>query len=121
MEGTIMKRMAGKLLTAAAVAALGATTSQAGPPTQANTPGAPLMSVADAQGRTQRPPAPEVWSFRVEYRTRRGAQFPWGPWRQYTTITGDYATAKKRANNVADSIEARSKNHQTRIIEKRIR
>jgi hypothetical protein len=37
------------------------------------------------------------------------------------TIKGDYATAKSRANKVADFIENRSKNYQSRIIEKRLR
>ena len=69
----------------------------------------------------QRPPAPVIWSFRVEYSERRSPQFPWGPWRHYTTITGEYNTARTRANNVANFLLARSKNLRARIIENRIR
>jgi hypothetical protein len=65
--------------------------------------------------------APERWSFRVEYRTRRSPQFPWGPWHTYKVITGDYATAWNRAVNVSDFIDGRSKNDQSRIIPKRLR
>jgi hypothetical protein len=115
-----MKRIAGKLLVAAVLVAAVATAAEAGQASLANLQGAAQMADGVALARTQRPPAPEVWSFRVEYSERRGPQFQWGPWHVYTTITGEYNKAKKRANNVADFIEGRSKNVRARIIETRI-
>jgi hypothetical protein len=115
-----MKRLASKLLAAAALAGLTAATTQASSPTRVSAPGATQMAAAGGGG-TPRPPAPAVWSFRVEYRTRRSPQFSWGPWRHYTTIRGQYNTARRQADNVADFLEGRSKNIQARILERRIR
>jgi hypothetical protein len=116
-----MKRIVCKMLVAATLAALGLTAAQAGPPTGADREAVPKMIVADSAARADHPPAPEVWSMCVEYRTRRGPQYPWGAWRHYVTITGDYDTALAQANDAADDIEGLSKNYQARIIKSRIR
>jgi hypothetical protein len=121
MEGPIMKRISSRLLAAATLAVLSSTMALAGPPTPANRLGAAHTTAADAPDRTARPPAPELWSFRVEYRSRRSPQFPWGSWRHYATVWGDYNIAKQRATNLANFIEGRSKNLQARILERRIR
>src|SRR5579872_3094693 len=115
-----MRRITGKLLVATALAALGSST-YAGPPALTGPAAPPPVAAARRQPQEVRPPAPAVWSFRVEYRTRRGPQFPWGKWHKWVTLKGDYATMKERANNVANFIESRTKNAQARVIEKRIR
>jgi hypothetical protein len=110
-----MSSIVAPLVGIALLAALDSTATAARPHLEA------LATMASGQALRDRPPAPEVWSFRVEYRTRRGPQFRWGRWRKWTTITGDYNTGKMRAKNVADFIEELSRNHQARIIERRIR
>jgi hypothetical protein len=121
LEGNTMRRKACKLFLAAALAVLGSTSTQARPPMGVDRDGAPKTTAVESFVRLDRPPAPEVWSFRVEYRERRGPQFPWGKWHKHTTITGEYNTAKTRANNVAEFLTSLSKNVQVRIIETRLR
>jgi hypothetical protein len=121
LEVYFVKPIADKMLIVSMLTALASTPTQAWQPGAMDRIGTSKTTAAESFVSLQRPPAPEVWSFRVEYRERRGPQFSWGKWHEYTTITGEYKTAKMRANNVADFIAGRSKNAQARIIETRLR
>jgi hypothetical protein len=83
--------------------------------------GFPKAAESTSFAAQSRPPAPEVWRFTVQYRGRKGPQFQWGPWRDYSTITGSYNEKRPLADHVADAIQAISKNYQSRVLEKRIR
>jgi hypothetical protein len=116
-----MKRIVCTMLVAAALAALGGTTTQAEPPTGVDRNGVPKSTVADDPARVDRPRAPEVWIITVKERTRRSTQFPWGPWHVVKICKGTYEDAMWEANDAADAIDRKGKNHESSIDKKRIR
>jgi hypothetical protein len=69
----------------------------------------------------KRPPAKEEWRFEVQYRSRKGPQFHWGPWRTYCVIRGSYNEKRPLADHVADAIASLSKNMQSQVLEQRVR